>query len=71
MGVGTSMGAARASLDRNMSSAWSNSQAQGGNGNTNGIGSGHSSAATSPMFGAARPSLRRSSGGSSQERVKL
>lgn len=55
----------RPSIDRNMTSAWSTSQASAG------VGSLPSSAATSPMFGAARPSLRRQSGGSSQERVKL
>lgn len=61
----------RPSLDRNMSSAWSTSQAGFGLGAGQTPGSGPSSAATSPMFGAARPSLRRASGGSSQERVKL
>ena len=56
----------RPSMDRNMSSAWSSiSQAVAG------TTSGPSSAATSPMFSATRPSLRRLSGGSSQERVKL
>lgn len=57
----------RPSIDRNMSSAWSNLLAPNPVGST----SGHTSAATSPIFGAARPSLRRGSGGSSQERVKL
>lgn len=65
----------RSSFDRNMSSAWSISQAANANVGSGcqgqGPSSGHSSAATSPMFGAARPSLRRLSGGSSQERVKL
>ena len=62
-----STGTQRPSIDRNLSSAWSTSQAA----NAGGVGSGPSSAATSPMFGAARPSLRRSSDGSSRERVKL
>lgn len=63
---GSSASAPRPSMDRNMSSAWSTSQA------ANVMpGSGPSSAATSPMFGAVRPAIRRQSGGSSQERVKL
>lgn len=64
--IGGTAGTRRPSIDRNMSSAWSASQA-----GANVPGSGLSSAATSPIFGAARPSLRRQSGGSSQERVKL
>jgi len=61
-----SAGTQRPSADRNMSSAWSTvSQAAAA------IASGPSSAATSPMFSATRPTLRRLSGGSSQERVKL
>lgn len=63
--VDGSSGEQRPSIDRNMTSAWPTSQASAG------VGSLPSSAATSPMFGAARPSLRRQSGGSSQERVKL
>lgn len=63
---GTGASTQRPSIDRNMSSAWSTvSQAAAG------CPSGPSSAATSPLFGATRPSLRRLSGGSSQERVKL
>lgn len=66
VGVSGSTGTQRPSIDRNLSSAWSTiSQAAAGSA------SGPSSAATSPMFSAARPSLRRLSGGSSQERVKL
>ncbi|KAK5094327.1 hypothetical protein LTR70_004220 [Exophiala xenobiotica] len=65
-GVAGGTSTQRPSIDRNLSSAWSTiSQAAAGSG------SGPSSAATSPMFSAARPSLRRLSGGSSQERVKL
>lgn len=55
----------RPSIDRNMTSAWSTSQASAG------VGSLPSSTATSPIFGASRPSIRRPSGGGSQERVKL
>ncbi|KAK5939150.1 hypothetical protein PMZ80_008453 [Knufia obscura] len=66
-GSSAAPGTQRPSMDRNMSSAWSTVSQAAAAGST----SGPSSAATSPMFSAARPSLRRLSGGSSQERVKL